>query len=158
MVEFSRKHSHLKKQLEENIALLEHSLRSLNYSKNKCENIKLKDSYSEEDLESLEAMTARFARTSDILTQKVFKGLFLFLQEKPLTFIDSANFLEKIGIIEGAKDILRIRELRNEIAHEYSTFDLNEIFKNTLGQIDKLGVIVGNVKEFLLERGGIIAT
>jgi len=151
-MELGKKQDHLKKQLKENLSLLEQSLHSLNYSRNKCKNMNLQGDYSEENLESLEAMTARFARTSDILTQKVFKGLFLFLQEKPLTFIDSANFLEKIGIIKNAKDVLKIRELRNEISHEYSTFNLNEIFKNTLEQINELEIIVEKTKEFLLEK------
>jgi len=42
--------------------------------------------------------------------------------------IDAVNFLEKIGIVESAEDLLNIRGLRNQIAHDYVTEDLNSLY------------------------------
>src|SRR3989339_852322 len=118
------------KQLQENLKLLEQSLHTLNYSYKK-------------------ALLARFARTSDILTQKVFKSIFVVLQEDIKTFIDGINFLEKIGIVDKADKLLTIRALRNEISHEYSTTELNEIFKNTIKYIPVLLKVVDNTKKYI---------
>ena len=64
-------------QLSENILLLEKSMKALAYSHKKCEAIGEKEEYDLEEQESFEALTSRFARTSDILTQKDFKTLFI---------------------------------------------------------------------------------
>jgi len=115
----SKKKNLLTAQLQENFEALEKSLDVLNYSFRKCKSLGKEEEYEPEEQESFEALTSRFARTSDILTQKVFKSLFAILQENVKTIIDSANILEKLGIVENADEILNIRELRNQIAHEY---------------------------------------
>lgn len=105
--------------LEENIQTLKRAKRVLSYSMQKCNSAITAQAVSEEELESCEALTARFARVVDVLTQKVFKSIFLFLKEDPLTFIDKCNLAEKFGIIDNANVLLRMRDLRNKIAHEY---------------------------------------
>ena len=42
------------------------------YSFNKCAAVRVRTDLSEQELESFEALTSRFARLSDILTQKIF--------------------------------------------------------------------------------------
>ena len=44
-----------------------------------------------------------------------------------MSFLDTANFLEKIRVAQSADDVIQIRELRNEIAHEYSNRDSVEM-------------------------------
>ena len=44
-----------------------------------------------------------------------------------MSFLDTANFLEKIRVAQSADDVIQIRELRNEIAHEYSNRDSKEM-------------------------------
>jgi len=145
----STKQTLLTKQLQENLKLLEQSLHTLNYSYKKALLIKVTQKLSLEEMEVLEALTARFARTSDILTQKVFKSIFVVLQEDIKTFIDGINFLEKIEIVDKADKLLTIRALRNEISHEYSTTELNEIFKNTIKYIPVLLKVVDNTKKYI---------
>jgi hypothetical protein len=70
-----KKRSLLLAQLSENLALLEKSMTALAYSYEKCDAIGEKEEYDLEEQESFEALTSRFARTSDILTQKVIKTL-----------------------------------------------------------------------------------
>lgn len=118
----------LLQQLSLNLAALNKAAESMLYSRKKCQPIIKNKEHSDADLESCEALTARFARTADLLTQKVLTSIFLLLQETPKTFIDKCNLAEKIGIIESATELMKIRELRNEIAHEYRLADINELF------------------------------
>ena len=144
----SKKRKLLISQMEEYLALLDKSVIALLYSYKKCNAIKKESEYDLEQQESFEALTSRFARTSDILTQKVFKTLFILLQESSKTIIDAANFLEKLEIVEKADDLLNIREIRNQIAHEYVESDLRELFLDVLRYVPELNKIINNVKAY----------
>ena len=144
----SKKRKLLISQMEEYLALLDKSVIALLYSYKKCNAIKRESEYDLEQQESFEALTSRFARTSDILTQKVFKTLFILLQENTKTIIDAANFLEKLEIVEKADDLLNIREIRNQIAHEYVESDLRDLFLDVLRYVPELKKIINNVKAY----------
>lgn len=139
----------LLKQLLENLQILEQSMEALRYSEEKCHDISLRHKRSMENLESMEALTARFARTADILTQKACKSLFLVLKEDIKTFIDGSNFLEKIGIVKRADDLLKIKDLRNQIAHEYEKENLEEIVQAVLKFIPLMKKIIQNLKNYV---------
>jgi len=83
------------------------------------------------------------------ITQKVFKSLFALLQENVKTIIDSANILEKLEIVDNADDILNIRELRNQIAHEYVEADLNALFMDVLRYVPAIETVVNNLKKYI---------
>ena len=107
--------------LLENLQMLEQSVEQLRYSLEKCKT--LDQPFSPENLESIEALSARFARTADILTQKVVRSLMLYLREETGTFIDMTNRMEKMNLTDSAQTMLEIRDLRNEIVHDYSNRD-----------------------------------
>ena len=136
------------KQIEAHFIDLDKSLDALFYSYKKCESIEEKKECSLDELEIFEALSARFARSSDILTQKVIKSLVLLLQENMNTIIDTANFLEKLEIIENAHDLINIRELRNQIAHDYVAADLNALYDDVLAYTPKLKAITKNLKNY----------
>ena len=144
----SQKRALLKIQLEENLADLKKSLIALLFSYEKCQVIGKKTSYDMEEQESFEALTSRFARTADILTQKVFKTLFILLQENVKTIIDSAHLAEKLEIVESSDDIIHIRELRNQIAHEYVSSNLIELFNDILQYIQAIERVIENVIKY----------
>jgi uncharacterized protein with HEPN domain len=150
-VNVSEKRRAFRSQLDLNIKSLEKSIDALSYSYNKCSDIGEKKEYSLEEQEKFEALTSRFARTSDILTQKVLKTLFILIQENVKTIIDAANLLEKLEIIERADDLLNIRELRNQIAHEYQDTELNSLFMDVLKYVPELEKIVDGLKKYLKE-------
>lgn len=135
-------------QLDEYLTILDKSLVALEYSYDKCNAIGEKGEYDLEQQESFEALTSRFARTTDILTQKVFKSLFILLQEDMKTIIDMANFLEKLGIVDNADNLLNIREIRNQIAHEYVEPDVKSLFIDVLHYVPQLKNIINNVKAY----------
>jgi len=148
----SEKRKLLLVQINEQLRSLDRSLEALAYSYEKCRNIGEKDHYDLEEQESYEALTSRFARTSDILTQKVLKAFYILMQEDIKTIIDGANFLEKLDAIESADDLLNIRELRNQIAHEYVDTELPALFSDVLQHVPLLGEIIANVKRFISEK------
>ncbi len=142
----------IKQNLQEYIDLLDQSVKALEYSYSKSKSISLNKILTLDELEILEAFTARFSRTSDILTQKVLTSFFMILGEDFHTLIDKANFLEKINVLKKADDILIIRSLRNEVSHEYSTADIKEMFSDTIKHTKNLLKIVKNLKEYINKK------
>jgi len=81
--------------LNNNLDLLNKALDTFLYSYNNCKKIGVKEEYTYEESDKYEALTARFARISDILTQRVMKTVFLLIREVAKTFIDKINMSEK---------------------------------------------------------------
>lgn len=152
MTDIQEKRKLLQAQLREDLGRLHSAMDTLEFSQNRCEQIDLNQSLSADSLESLEALTARFARVSDILTQKVLKTVFLLLQEQPGSFIDQTHRAEKLEIIPAAEPLQTIRNLRNEIAHEYRVQDLEDFFAEVLAHTPILRQTVTSVVEYIAER------
>lgn len=92
-----------------------------------------KSEWSEEELETLESFSSRFARSSDIFLSKYLRTL--ALETDPAfrgTFIDTLNLAEKMNWISSARQWTRIRELRNVAAHEYTQEDLQSLFQELI--------------------------
>jgi hypothetical protein len=142
--------------IREYLNLLNKSMDSLIYSYGKCLSIGVKNQYNLEDQEIYEALTSRFARTSDILTQKVIKTFFMLIQEDIRTVIDGANLLEKLSIVTSADDLLNIREIRNQIAHEYVENELGALYQDVLQNIPLLQKINKKLEDYINEK--LIAT
>ncbi|MDA3890535.1 MAG: hypothetical protein PF517_02600 [Salinivirgaceae bacterium] len=56
-----------------------------------------------------------------MIGDKLFKHTLLFVKEdiKALSFIDILSKLKKLEIIEDSDTWLKLREIRNEVSHEY---------------------------------------
>ena len=102
------------------------------FSFTKCSKINMIKGLSEEEMESLEALTSRFSRLSDIIIQKVFRSIDILDLDDEGTVRDRINRAEKKGIIKSADDFIDIRILRNEIAHEYKSETIYFIFSKVL--------------------------
>jgi len=123
----------LKKLLQQELQLLDDANQVLVYSFNKCSKIGLKTDFSPEELESFESLCSRFARLSDIMTQKIFRLLAEIALEQPGTVRDRINRAEKWNLIETAEEFVAIRIVRNDIAHEYLPEAIRDIFKKVMG-------------------------
>lgn len=132
------KRKHLLAQIEENLADLVNAMEALEYSERKCRVLAGKADYDLEEQERFEALTARFARAADILTQRALRTVFALLQEEARTKLDAANLAEKLGIVQDAEILLNIRELRNQISHEYVRDQLNTLFSDVLRYVPAL--------------------
>lgn len=118
--------------LRENIDMLNSSFETLSISVKKCIKIGKKSIYSFEESESFDSLTSKFARSSDIYTQKVIKSIWIILKEPFVPFIDMMNIAEKYGIIDSADALIEIRELRNTISHEYIPESIPELVSDVL--------------------------
>jgi hypothetical protein len=124
--------------LRTNLEFLNQAVPSFRKSLEKCRSLNLAAPRSFEIEESLDALTSKFARVSDIFTQKVLKSLVLLTREDAPTFVDRMNLCEKLRIISSAADLIEIRDLRNQIAHEYLSENLTEIYGDCLTLSEKL--------------------
>ena len=114
--------------------------------------LKLIDSI--QDLAFSDQITYRFAKLQDTIGAKLFKGLLLYQGEnidKP--FLDILNQLEKIDIVN-VDEWFELRDLRNEIAHDYENNDylVIEILNNIFELKNELEKILNSVKNLLVEK------
>jgi hypothetical protein len=150
--------SNLEDLLNLNWNLLNQALPSFERSLVKCRDIDFSPPISFESEESLDALSSKYSRVSDIYTQKVIKTLLFLLREDAPTFLDRMNLCEKLGIIPSAGELIAIRDLRNIIAHEYLSENLVEIYReiiqlsnNLINSITLTGSFLTS-KKFLLPR------
>jgi hypothetical protein len=107
-----------------------------------------------DDLESLaysDQIIYRFSKLQDCMGAKLFKSILLYQGEntdKP--FLDILNQLEKMNIIS-VDDWFEIRDLRNEIAHDYEDDDNIAInILNTIYELkNELKMVLDKTKEYL---------
>lgn len=107
------------KLLQSEWELLQAAVSTLKLSVLKCQSIGIKETYSFEELESFDSLTSKFNRTSDIFTQKVLRTVWMLLHEPFVPFIDMMNKCEKMALLTSADQMIEIRDMRNQIAHEY---------------------------------------
>lgn len=124
----------------DSLAQLEPSLIRLEQSYEFCRNLRGRDSLSRSELVEADALTSRFARTSDILVKQVFRALDEVELEDSGSIIDRLNRAHKRGLFDDEAMGRTIRQLRNEIAHEYRISDypkfLDEIIALTPPLLD----------------------
>ena len=95
-------------------------------------------------LERLESLTSRFARVADLLTQRVFRLFDEIELTGASTVLDRIYRAEKRGWLD-ASQMIKIRELRNMIAHEYAAEKMTEIYAAVYALAQTLLIIVPNV-------------
>lgn len=144
--------SNLQSLLDLNWNVLKQALPSFERSLVKCRNLDFSPPISFETEESLDALSSKFSRVSDIFTQKVLKSLIFVLREDAPTFLDRMNLCEKLGIIPSAEEIIAIRDLRNIIAHEYLSENLVEIYTEVIQLSDNLLKAILQTEKFFLGR------
>ena len=64
---------------------------------------------------ALALLSARFARVSDILVQKIFRLIDILDLEDSGTVLDRINRAEKKDLVGSAREFIEIRELRNRV-------------------------------------------
>ncbi len=91
---------------------------------------------SSQDLAFSDQIIYRFSKLQDSMGAKLFKSILLYQGEnvdKP--FLDILNQLEKMGVLN-VDEWFEIRDLRNEISHEYD--DSEQTARNILNMIYEL--------------------
>jgi hypothetical protein len=113
--------------LQDELAGLQLAAKHLEYSLDRCLNLIGQKEMSPEQLERFESLSSRFARLADLLVQRIFRLIDEIELTGGGTILDRIYRAEKRDWAE-ASGMIRIRELRNLIAHEYANDKMPEIY------------------------------
>jgi hypothetical protein len=127
--------------LKVNLKNLAASLDWLHRSFDICIKIGIKTEYGKDEFDQFENLTSRYARTTDLLINKMMRSIDAVELIDSGSIIDAANRAEKRGIIDSVSQLRNLKDLRNEIAHEYETEDLSKLFALVLDAVPRLFVL-----------------
>jgi hypothetical protein len=117
--------------LQAELPNIESATQYLTHSLHRCAGFEFWLPPTPEQLERLEAMSAGFARLSDLLIQRLFRLIDEIELVGTSTVLDRIYRAEKRGWGQ-ASELIKIRELRNTIAHEYALDALPEIYSSLI--------------------------
>jgi flagellar motor switch protein FliG len=109
-----------------------------------------------DELPYFELYASRFSKLQDFLGSNLFTALLEHTgeQTESMTFIDKLNKLEKLQLIISASEWMKMRQIRNILAHEYP--DRPEITANIFNNAFSLGPVLldclEKLKRFLKKR------
>lgn len=106
-----------------------------------------------ENLAFLDMITNRFGKLQDIIGAKILPLILELLGETDTaSFIDKLNRLEKLNIINSASWWMELREIRNQITHDYPNNyeQLATDFNKLISFATELLAIWANLKKYIL--------
>jgi hypothetical protein len=140
--------------LQENINILNLSAEWVRHSFEQTNKIELKAKYSMEEFDKLENLTSRYARTTDMLVNKVLRSIDTVESEDIGTIIDIMNRAEKRGLVQSAELLHTIKDLRNNIVHEYKIAEIIRFFSDVIKYTPFLLEIIQNVNRYCIRYLG----
>ena len=138
--------------LKQHWDLLLRSLKTLQQSREKTQVYLNKTDLNFEELESIDSLTSKFGRTSDIYLQKVLRTVWLLLREDTVPLIDLLNRAEKLMMILSADQLLQMRDIRNQITHEYLPEAALELALEVNRKTEQLAQNIEQTERFLRQR------
>lgn len=109
-----------------------------------------------EELSFFELYASRFSKLQDFIGSNLFTAILDHVGEETetLTFIDKLNKLEKLQVIDSANEWMKMRQIRNILAHEYPDRPeiTAEIFNNAFSYGPMLLDSLEKIKIFLKTR------
>jgi len=109
---------------------------------------RIREELSLEELERLESLASRFARLADMLSQRLMRLIDEVELAPPGSVLDRIHRAEKRGWVDDARSLIRIRELRNLIAHEYAADKMMEIYEEIVALAPGLVKISQNAVDY----------
>ena len=140
--------------LAANIKALEKQLSWLERSYKSCRKIGIKKKYTTVEFDRFETLSGRFARSIDFLVRKVFRSLDDAEFEIQGTLVDVVNNAHKRDLFESMEDFKAMRDLRNDIVHEYLDEDLKGGFAELLELTPKLLKVMSDTIRYSREHHG----
>jgi len=138
--------------LIENLKSLEKSLNWLKRSYEKSIKVNFKSPLSEEEFDVMENLTSRYSRAVDLIISKIFRSIDAVELEESGTMLDVVNRAEKRGLIDSSGRLRELKDLRNEIIHEYETDDLVDTFEAVRNNVPEILSIAKNIKDYCIKR------
>ena len=140
--------------LKDQLTLLDSAVSVLQESFTRVELIfnKMPKKLTIEQRESCEALTARFARLCDFLFQRLFRTIDQIELVDEGTAIDRLNRMEKRRVIESASQWRILRDLRNDIVHEYLIESSDQVLKEVFIKTPILVETASRLKRYIVLR------
>jgi hypothetical protein len=95
-----------------------------------------------------EALTSRFARVTDILVHKVYRAIDVAEFIEGGSLIDVINRADKRHLIDSVIEMRTLKDIRNDIAHEYISERIQLLHEEVLELTPKLLNLVGRAVEY----------
>ncbi len=109
-------------------------------------------SLEEEDIEKIEVLFSRFSRSVDMLINRILRGIDLLELEDAGTKLDVVIRAEKRGFVESYEELIALKDLRNELAHEF----IGERFVDKLSEVlessEKIIGIADRVMDYIYNQ------
>ena len=134
--------------LQEELRDLENAATHLRFSISRTQELLNRQDWQPEELERLESLASRFARLSDLLMQRVMRLIDDLELTATGTLLDRIHRAEKRGWVDDPLKLVRIRELRNLIAHEYAADKMAEIYATVAVLAPELLAVVPKVTAY----------
>lgn len=133
-------------------------LKRIRYAKEKLKDLFPADletwgNLSEDSIEAMDQLVFRFAKLQDAFGLRVFTPL-LLSQEEPVenaSMLDKLNRLEKLGALPSKLKWQELRNLRNNLSHEYpdQSEENLERFNYFFSEVDSLTGIFYHLEEWV---------
>lgn len=107
-----------------------------------------------DDWDQLEALAGRFARLTDLVLHKVFRAIDRYEFEETGSLLDSSNRAVRRGLIDSVDALRDLKDLRNEIVHEYALDDLSGLYQDIYEATPKLVKLTDDIGEYLVTTHG----
>lgn len=137
---------------QECLEQLHNASRWLERSYHQCAAFQLNAQLNEAQFDSLENLSSRFARVTDLLLSKTYRALDLVELMEPGTLIDTINRAVKRDLIESTALARTLKDIRNEIVHEYVVEDLQALQQEVLSHTKILLELVGKVSRYAQQQ------
>lgn len=108
------------------------------------------------ELALFDQLIYRFSKLQDSMGSRLFKQLLELLEEdvSGLPFIDILHKMEKLNLLEDAKDWITLRQTRNTVSHDYPFYKEIQIEELNLlpDEVAKLAGIWIRLNDYALRR------
>lgn len=133
--------------LTEIIEQLQEAAEHLRISLHRCIAIGINAS-GEDALIEFEALTGRFARVADMLIHKIYRSIDVVEFVEGGTLIDVMNRADKRQLIDSIEEMRFLKDLRNDIAHEYIAERVQLLHEEVLEYSPKLLELVSRAVNY----------
>ncbi len=111
------------------------------------------ESLNDDEIEAIDQYLFRFSKLQDILGKRVFRMIVSEYEDNinELTFLDILNRLEKIGVLDDGNIWKKLRDVRNDISHQYDdeAEEMAEALNNIFAYKTELIAIFDKIEIFV---------
>ena len=133
----------------ENLKLFNKSIFWLKRSLQRVKSVENFEKLTEEQLEIIETLMNRYSRAVDILINKVLRSLDYLELEESSRKLDIVIRAEKRGFVRDYNILIEMKDLRNELAHEYLEERLRDRLEEVISKSRELVEIADKINRYV---------